>query len=401
VFQDILNSKIIKGTKVLGIDYFINSDGQIDLNCVLLSQKKGKVLIENLFDEITSIDQLKDNEDIKSLPVILSIDGKGVLFRISEQVKNQKLIHHILPNAKEEDFYLQNVPAYDNKIIISAIRKEVLNTILDKLSQIGMQVYNLHVGPLAANNLHGIISESSFFTKKYEIGFESGLIKNIAKLSETKSNYLQIGDDEIYSENILAYSTALGFYLPDSDSELIETVEESKKEYLYKRGFVKAGWFSLAFFFTLLMINFFFFNSYNSKLNQLTFSFNQNKELLKKLETLKSEYLIKEQYFVNSGFLDASRLSYYADRIAYSMPKNITLSEMEINPLNTKIKEEKTIGFSMNTIHITGSVSQSIILNNWLKKLKKLEWIENVDIIEYNQEIASIPAIFELEIELR
>jgi len=55
----------------------------------------------------------------------------------------------------------------------------------------------------------------------------------------------------------------------------------------------------------------------------------------------------------------------------------------------------------MNTIHITGSVSQSIILNNWLKKLKKLEWIENVDIIEYNQEIASIPAIFELEIELR
>ena len=399
MIQNILNSNFVKGTKVLGIDYFINSDGQIDLNCVLLSQKKGKILIEKLFDEITSIDQLND-DDLKSLPVILSVDGKGVLFRISEQVKNQKLIHHILPNAKEEDFYLQSVPANDNKIVISAIRKEVLNAILDKLKQIGMQVYNLYVGPLAVNNLQGIINESLYCTQKYEISQEAGLIESIIKLAEPKLNYVQIGDDEVTSESILAYSTALGFYLSDSDSELIETVEESKKEYLYKRGFVKAGWFSLAFFFTLLMINFFFFNTYNSKLNQLTFSYNQNKELLKKLESLKDEYLIKEQYFVNTGFLDASRLSYYADRIAYSMPKNITLSGMEINPLNTKIKEEKILGFSMNKIRISGSVSQSIILNNWLKKLKKLEWIENVDILEYNQELASVPAIFELEIDI-
>ena len=148
------------------------------------------------------------------------------------------------------------------------------------------------------------------------------------------------------------------------------------------------------------MVNYMFYNKNNKKLNQLTFSYNQNRELLKKLDTLKNEFLIKEQYFVNSGFLDASRLSYFADRIANSLPKNIKLSGMDIIPLNTKIKDEKPIGFSMNSINIIGTVNQSIVLNNWVKKLKKFDWVRNVNIVEYNQEIAETPANFEIVIDL-
>ena len=143
-----------------------------------------------------------------------------------------------------------------------------------------------------------------------------------------------------------------------------------------------------------------FYSRYDKKINTLRFSYNQNKELIKKLDTLKSELKLKEQYFINSGFLDASKLSYYADRIAYTVPKEIVLTQLNINPLEGKIKNNKPISFQNRKILILGTVTQSIILNNWVKQLKDTDWIKNVKIIHYNQESVEIPAEFELQIDL-
>ncbi len=400
MFQDILNSSFIKGSRVLGVDYFISSNGQPEINCIILNKKKEKIFIEKRFSGINSVDQLSDDET-KGLPLAISVDGKGVILKVTEYDKNRKLINHILPNANEDDFYIQSTPAVDNKMIISAIRKEIVHEIVENFKQAGFQIVNFYISALSIENFLGIIEDEKIFTNRYEVNKDSELIKSIVKLPEPNQASISIGDEEIYSNEVLSYATALSFYLSDTENSGLDFVTELAKEYTFKRLFTMAGWFTLAFFFILLMVNYFFYNNNNQNLNKLTFSFNQNRELIKKLDTLKNEYLIKEQYFVNSGFLDASKLSYYADRISYSLPSEIKLSVMNINPLNTKIKEEKPLGFSMNQITISGTVSQSIILNNWVKKLKKLDWVNNVNILEYNQDVANIPADFKLEIDLK
>jgi len=116
---------------------------------------------------------------------------------------------------------------------------------------------------------------------------------------------------------------------------------------------------------------------------------------------LRSELKLKEEYFVKSGFLDESKLAFYTDRIAESLPSEIHLTAFNFNPLKVKMKENKPIEFLTGTINISGTVTQSIILNNWVKGLKKTDWINSIAIIGYNQESAEIPAEFTIQIDIK
>lgn len=399
MFQNIINSKLVRGSKALGIDLYINSDGSLDISCMILSKQKNKLSIEK---KITGIKQIEDLQDksLKGLPVCLSIDGKGILFKRVEKDEKQKLINQILPNAKEMDFFLQKMDSTDNSIFIAAVRKEILDSLIESFTKIDVFITNLYLGPFALKNIVEILVADEFYTNHYKVKRVDNSIFSIDKNSESKLVSYKLGDDEIYAEDMQVYSSALGFFIDFSDENVFEKVNASKAEFLYKQLFTILGWFALAFFFVLLMANYVFFNKYNKKLNSINFSYNQNLEMIKKLDTLKSEFNLKEQYFVSSGFLDASEQSYFADRIANSLPGEIQLTSLNINPLDGKFKNDKPLIFLMGKIRISGSVTQSIILNNWVKKLKNLSWIKQVTIIDYTQESIENPAVFELEIEI-
>jgi len=398
VFQSVLNSKWVKGQKALGVELYINSDGQFDISCVVLSLKKNKVTTENKIAGLTQINDLKQ-VNVQNLPVALSIDGKGVLFKKVERVNQKKLIHHLLPNAKETEFHVQQIQTGENHVIISAVRKEILENILNQFIEQKFYITNLFIGPLAVKNLISAIDKNEIVTNRYKIIKDDDYIVEIDKLSKATLNTYIISNEAFHQNELIPFATALSFYIDDIQDD--NPIAETRREFLYKKAFQLAGWFTLIFFFLLLMVNYFFFNRYNTRYNSLSFSLNQNKELIKKLDTLKSEYLLKEQYFVKSGFLDASKLSYYTDRLAYSLPDEIQLISMKINPLAGKIKNDKPIEFNNKTITISGNVSQSIFLNNWVKKIKEFDWVEQVNIVDYMQESSESVAVFELEIKLK
>lgn len=399
MFQDLLNSKLVRGSKVLGVDLYINSDGSYDINCMVLSRSRNKILIENKFTALKYINEIED-KSLKGLPVCLSIDGKGILFKRVEKKSKQKLIHQLLPNAKETDFFLQLTESDRNHQYIAAIRNEILDTILDSFDKIKLFITNLYIGPFAVKNVIGLLENVEFVTNRYQFGSDTDNIISVSKIPEKTTIRFKIGDDELYQDELLVYATGLGFFIDYDEENLFEKVALSKSEFLYKQLFTILGWFSLVFFFSLLILNYFFFNQYNKKLNSANFKNRQNIEMIKKLDTLKSEFALKEEYFVSSGFLDASKQSYFADRIANTVPNEIQLTEMNINPLEGKFKNDKPLEFLMGKIRVSGNVSQSIILNNWVKRLKDLDWIREVIIIDYIHESTDSPAIFKLEIEI-
>ncbi|HAF28406.1 MAG TPA: hypothetical protein DCG75_05095 [Bacteroidales bacterium] len=390
---------MVRGSKALGIDLYINSDGSYNISCMILSKQKNKLSIEKKITDIKQIEDLQD-KSLKGLPVCLSIDGKGILFKRVEKDEKQKLINQILPNAKETDFFLQKMDSTDNSIFIAAVRKEILDSLIESFTKIDVFITNLYLGPFALKNIVEIISTDEFYTNHYKVKRVDNSIFSIDKNSESKLVSYKLGDDEIYAEDMQVYSSALGFFIDFSDENVFEKVNTSKTEFLFKQLFTIFGWFVLAFFFVLLMTNYMFFSQFNKKLNSINFSYNQNLEMIKKLDTLKNEFNLKEQYFVSSGFLDASEQSYFADRIANSLPEEIQLTSLNINPLDGKFKNDKPLNFLMGKIRISGSVTQSIILNNWVKKLKNLSWIKQVTIVDYTQESIENPAVFELEIDI-
>jgi len=401
VIQGLLNTNFIKGSKSLGIDLFINADGSFDINCVILNQHRNKVSIEKKYSGLTSLKNLNDKE-YKGLPVSLSVDGRGILFKKIEKKQGFNTLQQLLPNAKETEFYSQSISSTENFVFVSAVRRDVIDPVLDELKLNDHFIVNLNIGPFAIANILGLVENiSDLFTNKYQIISFEGFIDSISRVTESKLISYKLGDEEVYSEELIAYASALDFYIHYSNINAIEKINEYKSEYIFKKLFTIAGWSILIFFLVLLMINSMYYSKYNEKLNSLSYAYNQNQELFRKLDTLRSELKLKEEYFVKSGFLDESKLAFYTDRIAESLPGEIHLTAFNFNPLKVKMKDNKPIDFLTGTINISGTVTQSIILNNWVKGLKKTDWINSIAIIGYNQESAGIPAEFTIEIDIK
>lgn len=399
MFQNILNSNIVRGSKVLGVDLFINTDGSYDIRCMVLVKQKNKISIENKFSGIKQISDIQD-KSVKGLPVCLSVDGKGVLVKRVEKNSKQKLIQQLLPNAKESDFFLQTSDSKGDFHFIAAIRREILDSLIESFNKMNVFITNLYLGSLGLRNIVEIIEYNEFYTDRYKVKTDNSSIVSVEKVNEQKLVSYKIGEDELYNEELLVYASSLGFFIDFYDENIFEKIDTSKSEFLYKQLFTLTGWFTLAFFFVLLMVNYLFYNQYNKKLNSANFNYHQNLEMIKKLDTLKNEFALKEQYFVTSGFLDASKQSFFADRIANTVPSEIQLTSLNINPLEGKFKNDKPLNFLMGKIKITGNVTQSIILNNWVKRLKRMDWIRQVTIVDYEHESIDNPAIFELEIDI-
>ena len=74
---------------------------------------------------------------------------------------------------------------------------------------------------------------------------------------------------------------------------------------------------------------------------------------------------------------------------------------VSINPLTKRINKAEDIHFTYNSVKIIGSVSRSIELNNWIKKLKKYAWVNDINIISFIQDNLKTPGEFELQIVIK
>jgi len=265
VIQGLLNSNFIKGSKSLGIDLFINADGSFDINCVILNQNKNKVSIEKKYSGLTSLKNLNDKE-YKGLPVSLSVDGRGILFKKIEKKQGFNTLQQLLPNAKETEFYSQSISSTENFVFVSAVRRDVIDPVLDELKSNDHFIVSLNIGPFAIANILGLVENTSgLLTNKYQVTSVDGLLDSISRVNESKLISYKLGGEEVYSEELIAYASALDFYIHYSDIKAIEKINEYKSEYIYKKLFTITGWGILIFFLVLLMINSMFYSKYNEK----------------------------------------------------------------------------------------------------------------------------------------
>ena len=64
-------------------------------------------------------------EEILKFPVVLTIEGKGVLHKFTETSSDKIKLRNIIPNIKEEDFYINYTPNA-NGTWVSIVRKDVV-----------------------------------------------------------------------------------------------------------------------------------------------------------------------------------------------------------------------------------------------------------------------------------
>ncbi|GGX27266.1 hypothetical protein [Aquimarina muelleri] len=328
----------------------------------------------------TEYNKLKERVGI-STPVLCNFSGKGIINK--KVASKSNYLKDILFNANADDFYIYEVNQ-GNQEFVSLARKEVLNTIFNQFREDKYLVLDYSIGPFVSIIFEKIIDQNSFLSGSYLLHFEEGSLIEYQKKIDSEETYV-LGKDKISSKQIVLFSTLLNHLYP---LEVIrydfEFLKLNKQELLLKKTFNNGVVLLGIFFLGSLLISYLLLNYYNNRYityeSQL-YNLNHTYEQVKKLEKEKQNKALVLQ---ESGVLKNAFLSYYIQEIIDSIPNEIILSSLVVNPNNKKIKNFEKIFFETNTILIEGDSKSSIPLNDWVKSLKKQDWLLKIEILDYN-----------------
>jgi hypothetical protein len=139
----------------------------------------------------------------------------------------------------------------------------------------------------------------------------------------------------------------------------------------------------LAISFVVLFINFILFSVFYDKSIQQNTNSVQN--LLIKRDTLNAQFTRQIEFIESNTIIMQNNLSFYSDRIANSIPVDITLNSLQINPV---VFSKEKISFEKGVIVVQGSYLNNDSMTAWIKELNSFDWITyiTVDFCKYDYE---------------
>ncbi len=395
---------MVNGGDAVGLDIFVLPDNSYSLSFCILRKKGSKISTEKSISGIKNIASLKEYLS-PALPVSLVIGGRGLLHKKLSRSENESdamLLQKVLPNANAEDFYIQRTPAGTDKQFVSVARKGVIGALLKELNDAGFMITSCSFGPFCVNALLPMLPASTvnseIETEHYRLSVSDGKIVDTSAplLIGVDRGGLLIGSEEVTKNTLLSFAAAFSSLL-NLQTDIIPSVAGSREEFKQKTIFQKTLKVSLAGIFLLLLVNYFAFDHFWKKSNELKSRYSLNQESVQKLEKLKKEIAEKEQFYERTNILSPSLTSFYADRIAAELPEHIKLSRLEVHP-KQKSAEEGSLSFSSRTVNVKGLCRKSIELNDWMKEIRKSKWVNEVKLLNYSQDKDG--GEFNLEIQL-
>ena len=377
MFSFLKNIDLLKAKKVAGVEVLLSAGTEL-YNVVIVEKKNDKVQIVTSEQGLTA-EEFKHKID-KNIPLYLSVDGKGVLHKKVSFDSNEnkaQLLAKVLPGADEQQFYIQSAGEF-----VSVLRRDVLDVVITEFKKSGYFIVGTALGPFALNSILTLVENKVLGTSLYQLQINDAKIHALDK-AEASLLKVNIADEQLSASAVVAFASALNYFVNSDSFFDAEIVQSSANDFKEKRKFVVGGISVLVFFFILMLVNFLVYDSLKNSNNELEAQFKMQEENFNKSEQLKKELdekiALKEKLGVNGS----TRISYYLDAIAASVPAEIQLTELSLNPVDKKIKEDKEIEYEVNRILISGRCKKSIYYNDWKKDLAKLDWVKNISVVNY------------------
>lgn len=349
-------------------------------NVLIVDKKSDALSVETSFST-EDFNVVKDKVNT-SVPLLLNFYGKGI---INKQVSAKgNYLKEVLFNASIDDFYIYELHQ-NQQNFISIVRKDVLEKFFALFLENKYLVVDYSIGPFVGVLFKGLSNTSSIISADYELSFENDYLIETQKLDTITKEYI-LGEEEINNIQVPLFSTLLHYLYPSDDfSYDAEFLKENKKENVLKKAFNTVATVLGIFFLSALLISYLLLNYYNDKYvsyeSQL-YNLNDTYNQVKKLENEKEN---KTKILQESGILNQNFLSFYMYRIVNSIPDNVGLNSLKVNPAQKKIKNFEKIIFETNTIIINGNSSSSMPINSWVKELKKENWISKIEILDFSK----------------
>lgn len=377
MFSFVKNIDLLKAKKVAGVEVLLSAGGEL-YNVVVLEKKNDKVQVVST-ELGLDVEQFKQKIE-KNIPLFVSIDGKGVLHKkvsFTESENKAQLLAKVLPGADEQQFYVQSAGEF-----VTVLRKDALDVVVNEFTKSSYFIVGAALGPFALNSILSLVESKVVYTSLYQLQIKEAKIDAVEK-SESAALKVTIADEQLNVSAVVAFASALNYFVNADSFFEAEIVQSSAEDFKEKRKFVVGGVAVLVFFFVLLFVNYLVYDSLKSSNNELEAQFKMQEEDFNKSEVLKKELEEKIALKEKLGVNGSTRISAYLDEIAASVPAAIQLTELSLNPVEKKVKDDKEIEYDVNQILIAGRCKKSIYYNDWKKDLSKMEWAKNISVVNY------------------
>ncbi len=372
-----IKNKLTKPDKLIGVSLQIQPSGDLLLSYCLVAFKKEKAFVVQ-HGTLNSIDELANTIEDKSSPLVLSIDGKGILNKnYADDLINLlpvKQAAQLIPSLNVTDFYLQSYRDTTGGIL-SLVRKEQLTELVQNFKDKGFSLLACSLG-----NYNVLPFSSMLINLPTEELIGSEKVKVLLEMNPV----VVIGESRISNIEFSAFALALGYFTEYLQSVDAVEFHALREEFIEKKFFTKLGIGVLGAMFGILLLNFIV----------LQYLAGVNKTLVEKqeligdrsgeLKSLEDNITKKEVFLKKVGWGEQERLAFYADKVGATVPSGLRLVSMQINPEDErKSKENRHLVIIPERITISGESSSAIIVNDWVKTFEAQEWVEFAKVESY------------------
>ena len=366
--QDTILSRI-RGSSVASISFTKVEDEWL-VNGLVLASKEKELSIQ-------STDQLSDPQEIsswlakvKQWPLVVSVQSDEVLTRkVGEgEYSRDQLLKQIIPQARPEDFFLQQLPGLDG-VFLSLIRRAALNNILEIIPA-DNQVAGIYLSPLVLTPLARALKKDQVQLAGFELGLNEGKVLNITHLEEAGPVELAPGE-YLEPTQALSYCAAFTFLSEVSVTGDFDD-KAARHEYIHKRLLHKLTPYVLGVLFLIFLINTVVFMQLSQENEQLIQENSSLLSLQKELDQIEG-YVLENQELLNGS--RKLLLTRFSDELGHSVPPGIQLNEIEINPLYL---DQKRVVEQQPAILIVGYSENALAYANWIEQLKNFTWVQGI-----------------------
>lgn len=385
--------------RAIGISIHMLADGSIRINACQVTVENNQLTIDKKLINIESLDELKRHSTEKA-PVALNLTGKGILQKQTDVLNevNQHNFSKILPNANISDFYVQNFVSGEHSFV-SVIRKLEADKWISQLSAIGLAPLQLSIGPFPVHNVipqlnvydNGII----FNGHVIEFNEQSNWSTYRYNEFEFSSFPLKVESENLDEKLLVPYAAAFNLVMASKVDRIVADVPYLAIELntlIAAKKFTVKGVIILTVFFILLLANFVLFSWLNNANAKLSDQAGQVAQTTINSQSIEEQTKQKEALLNELGWDEGINKSVLVDQLASLLPLEITLNEIDVNPVDfAASRTQKSLTFANRKIKIIGNSEKIIPVNEWIARVKTKSWVKNIQLESYtfNSELST------------
>lgn len=346
--------------------------------------KKRKELViskqENHYSQKAVLESLKNRKHL-----FLILNNEQILSKNipTANISEDKLVKTAFPTIILQDFYVE-ILKNNTTSFIAICRKNVIDTLIQEYAAKGICVIDFSLGNLAIKNVQSYIQKSQISTSNACIILEDNKIDTIEIKTPIQEIY-HINGLEVPSKFILGFAGILSYYSNEINTYSSTLKKRLTNIYKQQRFFSLGLKYSLGFLFIVLLINFLVFSNYQKKVSKLQTELSINETYKMQLTRLREIVAKKKKIVKSLTSASNSKVIWYVDEISKTVPSSLYLDEINYQPLEKPIKDEKPIVFKNDEITVKGISRNDEDLIAWKSSLEKQTWVEQISFINYGK----------------